>query len=157
MPKISSEKKREYNKKYREKQKEIKETSEPEIEVEKIHVMQEQPKADIQEQPDEEQYSIDKETMNYLLECIQKDKTVEETKAPSEPEQKKSEPNFFFHTMKQAMIQQLAVTVPLIALKLLVDGAKSSLPLKIQNIIQQSQEQPKPSLAESHVRVVNLE
>ena len=142
MVKISSEKKREYNKKFREKQKE----QTPQLEISKVDEVDAIPPTENPQIPpdtpteppveDDETYTIDKETMAFLVECLQSKKnenitdSAEETK--EKPAEEKKESSFFFQ-MKQAMYQQLAITVPLIALKLIADGVKFSIPSTIQH------------------------
>lgn len=170
MPVVPSEKKKEYNKKYREKKKKEKEEEKvveetPKVEPDKVVVASEVPKVevpkvDVPEEP-EEQFTIDRETMEYLMECVQKDnkKVVKEESPQTETKPTVTTQNDtgFFFLMKQAVLQQMAVTVPLIALKLIVDGAKSSIPLNLQRIISQSQNSVTTPSQSPDVRVVNLE
>lgn len=165
---VSSEKKKEYNKKYREKKKKEKKEKEvveetPKVEPEKVEIATEVPKVDVPEVPEEpeEQFTIDRETMEYLMECVQKDnkKVVKEESPQTETKPTVTTQNDtgFFFLMKQAVLQQMAVTVPLIALKLIVDGAKSSIPLNLQRIISQSPNSVTTPSQSPDVRVVNLE
>lgn len=166
MVKITSDKKREYNKNYKKKQKQKEEITAiaPEPQIDEIAPRNDplpQPQPQIDSPQDDEIFTIDRDTMNFLLECVQskkEDVTVEKKEVIVEAKEEKSsnEPNFFFH-MKQAIFQQLAVTVPLIALKLIVDGAKLSIPSNIQDIIKPSSQRVEKQSTLSELRVVSLE
>lgn len=164
----SKEKKKEYNRVYREKQKALKEklkeekeevekVEKVEIKIEKVepenekHVKFEAPPQD----EDAETFTIDKTTMNYLLECM-KNKQEEEPKKEQPKESPKSESGFFF-MMKTALMQQVAMTVPIIALKLIVDGTKSQMPSLIQNFMKEQKQQSANPTTQPSIRVVSLE
>ena len=179
MPKISPEKKKEYNLKYRKKKKE-KTSEDPTIEIKKVTFAEKiddiietkagiepkieteietEPKIETEIENDDGTYTIDTETMNYLIECMNKKESKEITKEITNDEIKATTSNDsgFFFQVKQAMYQQLAITVPMIALKLIVDGVKLSMPLGIPNIINLPFQQRELQSKSSPIRVVNVE
>lgn len=147
MPKISPEKRKEYNSKYREKKKkemsfveEIEDDS-PQIEIKKIPISNtlnisscddELEDAEECEEDYNADVTMDKETYKFLLECYEKQKNndnkteikeeVKESEKSEIPAVKKDD-GFFFLVKNQAKIA-LATAVPIIALQLIVSGAK---------------------------------
>lgn len=173
MSTLSSEKKKEYNKRYRDKLKQEKmkakqkndTSSDDEEEIikpipkPKPKVQFKQPVEEPTELPNEEPndenetFTIDKSTMNYLIECLKDKKDEPEDKPKEDKPKETSNESSFFLTVKNALIQQMAITGSMIALKLIVDGTKSSIPSMIQNIIKPV----KDSSTEHTLRTVNLE
>ena len=167
MSTLSSEKKKEYNKRYRDKLKQAKnkekpknDTSSDESEEEKPKVQFKTPVEEPKNEPkeelndDDETFTIDKETMNYLIECLKDKKNEPPEEKPKETiKEGSNNESSFFLTAKNAIIQQVAITGSMIALKLLVDGARFTMPSSILNIIKK----PESSQAEPILRTVNLE
>lgn len=112
-------------------------------------------------EPPEECVTLDVETYLELLKCYKQHNIPAKQEEPPKSQTQtssSSSDNFFFQTMKQTIVQQLAMTLPAIALKLAVDhGAKFYNSQSSNSTIQQSKQDSKQDSNIFQMPIRNLE
>jgi hypothetical protein len=173
MPKISPEKRREYNERYRAKQKSNKyleaSTEAPSLQIEKLYhspppsTQCETDSLRTQEEDNGNLITLDRETYEYLLQNFQiKDQEKEEVfenseKTPEKQTEKTEGGGSFLDMLGQQTKVALASTLPLLALKLLLSGASSSISLMQLPTTTQQEGTQESSAQPSQLRAVNFE
>jgi hypothetical protein len=172
MPKISPEKRREYNERYRAKQKSNKyleaPTEAPSLQIEKLYhspppsTQCETDSLRTQEEDNGNLITLDRETYEYLLQNFQikdqeKEEVVENSEKPTDKKTEKEEEDTFFSMLLQQSKVAVASTLPLLALKLLMTGAQSSINLTALPSLSREESTQESSAQPSQLRAVNFE